>query len=540
MISEIDCLLVGTNQLDFNEEERMLRILGTDYAAYREMNNSFIQYKSKLYTAQDIFNLFNRENKEVGHPAVFFSFGSILSPTIAYLGTYLHRRGYTFDYVNWIQDEKEELIKKLKAGNILTVGITTTLYPTLYPIIDIVSLIRKYNSSVKIIVGGTFIHKSYVLQSKASLQKQYDLIGADYYIINQQGETALTNLIHAIKNNLPLNEVHNIVYKEGSTYVYTHMEDECNILEENMVDWSLFSNKVGSSVALRTGISCPFSCGFCLYPRLGGKYQTVSIDAIEKELDDLDRIGRTKSIYFIDDTFNVPPNRFKEILMMMIRKKYRFKWHSFFRCQYADPETVELMKESGCEGVLLGIESGSQTILDNMNKSVTVEQYKKGIGLLKKYGIPSLASFLIGFPGETRDTFKETMDFIEEVKPDFYQAFVWYCAPGSPIWNQKEKYKLRGTEFSWSHNTMDAQTACDLVNYMFLNIKNSVWIPKHNFHSDGLFYLHNQGISMEQIREFFHAFNTGVAQKLLDPEQQEISAEVAERIKNACTLKNPS
>jgi radical SAM superfamily enzyme YgiQ (UPF0313 family) len=72
---------------------------------------------------------------------------------------------------------------------------------------------------------------------------------------------------------------------------------------------------------------------------------------------------------------------------MMIKNKYEFKWNSFFRCQFADREVVELMKESGCEGVFMGIESGSDKILENMNKASRIEKYYEGIALLKEYDI---------------------------------------------------------------------------------------------------------------------------------------------------------
>jgi radical SAM PhpK family P-methyltransferase len=314
------------------------------------------------------------------------------------------------------------------------------------------------------------------------------------------------------------------------------MENENNKLEENMVDWRLFSDRIGKVATVRTGISCPFSCNFCLYPKLGGQYQYVSVDAIEEELNALESVGKVKSVYFMDDTFNIPPQRFKEILRMIIRNKYSFKWHSFFRCQFADAETVELMKESGCEGVLLGIESGSQKILDNMNKLVTVEQYKNGIGLLNEYGIPAMTSYIVGFPGETQDTVKETMNFIEETRASFYQAFVWYAAKGAPVWDKKEHYGLKGQEFNWSHNTMDVQTACDMVENMFLNIKNSTWVPKNNFHNDGIFFLRRMGMNIQQIKEFCDAFNGGVREKLMNPQNIEISKEIMQRIVNACVF----
>ncbi len=81
---------------------------------------------------------------------------------------------------------------------------------------------------------------------------------------------------------------------------------------------------------------------------------------------------------FIDDTFNVPLPRFKDLGRLMIQEQYNFNWFSYFRCSNSDEEAFDLMAKSGCKGVFLGIESGSPSILKNMNKAATIERYAEG------------------------------------------------------------------------------------------------------------------------------------------------------------------
>jgi p-methyltransferase len=161
----------------------------------------------------------------------------------------------------------------------------------------------------------------------------------------------------------------------------------------------------------------------------------------------------------------------------MIRKNYQFNWFSYFRCSNSDEEAIELMARSGCKGVFLGIESGSPTILTNMNKAATIEKYATGIELLRRYGILTFGSFIIGFPGETDETVEETIDFIRETKPDYYRAQMWYCEPGTAIQNQRVKYDIKGEGFVWSHATMDSLEAMDHIDRMFLTIDQSLWLP---------------------------------------------------------------
>ena len=207
----------------------------------------------------------------------------------------------------------------------------------------------------------------------------------------------------------------------------------------------------------------------------------MDLDRLEAELDSMRALNDVQNVVFIDDTFNVPLPRFKDICRLMIKKNYQFNWFSYFRCGNSDKEAVELMAESGCKGVFLGIESGSQQILKNMNKAVTVEKYIKGVELLHRYNILTFDSFIIGFPGETRETVDETIAFIKESRPDYYRAQLWYCEPGTPIEHQRERYGITGDGFVWSHATMDSLDAMDHIDRLFLTINESVWLPQWSF-----------------------------------------------------------
>jgi wyosine [tRNA(Phe)-imidazoG37] synthetase (radical SAM superfamily) len=214
----------------------------------------------------------------------------------------------------------------------------------------------------------------------------------------------------------------------------------------------------------------------------------------------------------------------------MIKNKYKFSWNSFFRCQYADRETVEMMRESGCDLVALGIESGSQKILDNMNKAVAIEQYYNGISLLNEYGITSTASFIIGFPGETYETFQETKKFIEEGKPTFFKAEAWICLPLSPINNNREKFNIQGVGRHWSHETMDSNTAHALVDELFFTVKNSIRLQ----YGDYIRHMKQRGLSMEQIKWFYSCYNDALKDKIRDTKNKGIRTEILEALKEIC------
>jgi p-methyltransferase len=150
----------------------------------------------------------------------------------------------------------------------------------------------------------------------------------------------------------------------------------------------------------------------------------------------------------------------------------------------------------------LGIESGSPTILKNMNKAATVELYERGMQRLHEYGVLTFGSFIVGFPGETEATVKETTDFIRATRPTYYRAQAWYCEPGTPIDRHREKYGIEGQGFVWSHATMDSLEAMDHIDRMFLSLNESQWLPQWSFDFWIIPYLLGKGITPAQFNEF--------------------------------------
>lgn len=394
---------------------------------------------------------------------------------IAYLGTYLHRRGFLFEYINYIEDEYDQLVKKINTKKIMAIGVSTTFCTNVDIVRRIVESIRKISNSIKIIVGGTLMSK--LLNENSGQNRRLihfilKQINADFYINSFQGEAAMVDILKSLKGEIPVTEVPNIYYLHEDKYQYSYTIPEDNSLEDNMIDWNLFRDRVNSVVPVRTSISCPFNCTFCGLSSFYGKHSYVSVKAIVQELDVINTIDNVKAVYFVDPTLNVPLNRYRELLRLLIKNKYKFEWFSYIRCQFLDDETAELMKASRCAEAILGIESGSQKMLDNMNKQVKIEELRKGIALLNKYEINITGLFFVGFPGETEETIKETISFIQE--SNFNKVFIqpWYYDTDTPISKEKERYGLTGSFYNWSHKTMDYQTAKIYVSEMGKSIAN--------------------------------------------------------------------
>jgi p-methyltransferase len=420
----------------------------------------------------------------------------------AYLTNYLRTKGFAAEYVNLFQQEKQHLTDYLEQDP-LCVAITTTFYVINLPVTEMVEFIRSINPRVKIVVGGPLISNHVRNLKGDNLKMALQDIGADYYVVDSQGEATLAQLTGCLKAGADIEQVANLIYFSHGELRETPIIPERNSLEENYINWETFRDKdLGHTIQLRTARSCAFSCSFCNYPTRAGKLTLADLGTVEKELDSIRGLGSVENVVFIDDTFNVPLPRFKELCRLMIRKKYNFNWFSYFRCSNSDLEAFDLMAESGCKGVFLGIESGSPTILKNMNKAATVEKYVDGISHLRARKILTFGSFIVGFPGETDETIEETIAFIRNTRPDYYRAQNWYCEPGTPIERQRDKYGIVGEGFEWKHNTMTNLEALDHIDRMFLTIHESLWLPQWSFDFWFIPYFMGMGISLDDFHSF--------------------------------------
>jgi hypothetical protein len=123
---------------------------------------------------------------------------------------------------------------------------------------------------------------------------------------------------------------------------------------------------------------------------------------------------------------------------------------------------------------------------------------------------------------------------IEQTKPDFFRAQLWYADPVTPVWNKRDEFGINGFAFNWSHSTMDAQTACDLIDQIFISIKNSTWLPQNGFEQWSTFYLQRKGMSLDKIKTFLNCFSAIIKEKLIHRGKENIDPALLEALKRAC------
>lgn len=208
----------------------------------------------------------------------------------------------------------------------------------------------------------------------------------------------------------------------------------------------LISSALYPEVQIMAGRGCPHQCTFCVWPQLftGKKVRMRSVDNFIEEIEWIrDNLPEVKEIVIEDDTFTLRKSWIKEFCEEMIRRKIKVTWSCQARADLSY-ELLKKMKMAGCRKVIVGFESGSDVILRNIKKGLTVSQMRSFVKDVKRSGILLQGDFVIGLPGENAETMKMTRKFIYDVKPEILQVSIGTPYPGTEFydWVKNQGYLI--------------------------------------------------------------------------------------------------
>lgn len=339
---------------------------------------------------------------------------------------------------------RNEVETKIKTADFEVAGIGAIV--TVYPYVKwLINTIKKYHPETKVIVGGSVgTSIPYIIMDKTS---------ADIICIGE-GEVTSVEILNALqKNNDALKNVDGIWFrnKNGDIIRNNPREPIKDLDSLPLPAWDLFpmeiylKNPVGApnrnkwidgSLDGKTPLSmnmngtrgCPYKCIYCYHDFMGQGYRHRSVESIISEMRYLHDTYGVKYFHFTDDEFIL---RKKFIFDFCEKLKQEFDskitWGCAGRVNLMTEDLIKSMADSGCVSIGYGIESGSQKMLDAMKKGVTVEQAKEAIRLTEKYLGWADTSFMVGIPGENRDTIQETIDFCKEL--DLNPEVIFFATP---------------------------------------------------------------------------------------------------------------
>lgn len=323
----------------------------------------------------------------------------------------------------------------------------------------IAEMAKQVNSEVTVILGGAHVS----IDAARCVGKPAIDIG-----IYGEGEVALISVLRVLASDLSLASVKGIIWKNGEGRLVVNPPEglSADINRFPMPAWHLLAlDRYCGNVLQRgrkplnmiTSRGCPYRCTFCSSPRIFGQsFRYLGTERVVEEMRRLTALHGADSLQFCDETFTVNRKRVIDLCDALIEEHMRIPWSCFTRVNLVDEELLAKMKAAGCYLIMMGIESGVQRILNLMKKDHTVEQCRRARSLCKETGIWNWFTFMIGFPTETREESRQTIDFAIELDSEFAHFPIFTPFPGTAAYEIASEHGMIVNRDLSEYHTFDS------------------------------------------------------------------------------------
>ncbi len=354
-------------------------------------------------------------------------------------------------------------------------------------VLKIIKLIRNNEQlkSIKIILGGPEVrhHAQDLLNYGADVivtgeGEQTMLEICEYYAQNRQLPTEIAGIVFLDTENKLVTNAERILLKDISLLPSPNRKkiDLSNYL-------NIWKEQHGYNiVSVSTMRGCPYTCKWCSRAVYGGTYRRRSADLVADELLQIIQQYNPDRIWFVDDVFTISHKWLREFVTALKEKNVSIPYEIITRADRMNEEVIALLKESGCFRVWIGAESGSQKIIDAMDRRVEVNKVREMIQLTKKYGIETGTFIMLGYPGETTLDIRETINHLKLSAPDYYTITIAYPIKGTALYEEVKDKMVN--EINWETNTdrdidFKRQHSRKFYEYALRWIYNEVELEKH-------------------------------------------------------------
>lgn len=341
---------------------------------------------------------------------------------LLYLATYLNQHWHDacmVDLSSVPNSQWEQLIPFAEAYGFST--YSTTYHRTL----EVQRVAKSINPKAVTVAGGP--HASALPQEVA---QDFD------FVVVGEGERALLGLLSDLEEGEQLAKIVREQLIEDL--------DEISFPDYSLVALRTYHRIVAGkpSVSILSSRGCPYQCNFCNSIIMGRnrKVRFRSPGNIAEEIQQVQARYGIRSFRFQDDIFTLSVQRIREITRLL--KPLNIVYRCFGRVNTCTQEMAELLYEGGCRHIAFGVESGSQQILDLMNKAQTVEQIRTGIANAKAAGLVVRVFLIVGCPGETWEAVQQTVDLMLECSPHEYIVYPLIPYPGTPLYHFPERFGI--------------------------------------------------------------------------------------------------
>lgn len=358
---------------------------------------------------------------------------------ILYLAAYLDSKGIANEVYDTTFSDFNSFKQTLLNHKPPLIGIYTNLM-TKVSVIRTIQFIRNTPqlSDCKIILGGPEIR-----YNAANYLKQ----GANMLVIGEGEETFYELCQSFLKTGTLANNIAGTCYLKNDEVVLTperSLIKEINSLPmpaRHKINLSLYGNAWKehhgySMYSISTMRGCPYTCKWCSRAVYGGTYRRRSAKLVVDEMEHLQNTYKPDQLWFVDDVFTINHKWLREFKHELLSRGLKMAYEIITRADRMNDEVIELLKQTGCFRVWIGAESGSQKIIDAMDRRVDVQRVRENIIKTKQAGMEAGTFIMLGYPGETRADIRETIRHLTESNPTFYTITVAYPIAGTPLFNE--------------------------------------------------------------------------------------------------------
>lgn len=377
---------------------------------------------------------------------------------ILYISAYLEKNGFEND----VFDSTFSTFDSLRQTLLNTKPNVLAIYTNLMTKINVLKIIQfvKAESKLcdtKIILGGPEVRHH---------RENFLNYGADVVVIGE-GEETMLELVKLVaqKQVTPqtLLSVRGIAFKQDGQIITTEERSlikDINLLpfpNRKKIDFTPYLNGWKqhhgySMMSVNTMRGCPYTCKWCSRAVYGGTYRRRSPQLVAAELSLLKKEYKPDMIWFVDDVFTIHHKWLKEFADEVKKADAAIPYEIISRADRLNEEVIKILKESGCFRIWVGAESGSQKIIDAMDRRVDVMKTREMILLAKKHGIEAGTFIMLGYPGETKHDIRQTIQHLVQANPSQYTITVAYPIKGTPLFEEVEADMLN-SDLSWETST---------------------------------------------------------------------------------------
>ncbi|MGB9715791.1 MAG: B12-binding domain-containing radical SAM protein [Thermodesulfovibrionales bacterium] len=214
-----------------------------------------------------------------------------------------------------------------------------------------------------------------------------------------------------------------------------------DLVDINLYWESMFPKTKRPVATIMSSRGCNYNCSFCLYPQVLFQ-QRLRLRKLECVIDEIEWLKNNfgaKFFYFEDDNFTASWKRVERFCELLLERGLNITWGCLSRTDRVTEERIRLMKKSGCFLIKYGVESGVQETLDAIDKKKVLDEVTHAFAVTKKVGIMTHATVMIGTPYETKETIRQTREFIKRLAPDSVQFSICTPLPGTRFWEEAIK-----------------------------------------------------------------------------------------------------